>query len=297
MKFFFSLFLLTCTIINVNAQVKLSDKDFNNLLALTDLYSHNNMCKGPAFAKSADSLRTPALNHMVDVLIATGRADTSIMGKQFLSRPPHDELVLWYVMREVHYNRIDTAKNKPSSDEIAKNTLAKNIDERWLVHNYYYFLDSGIAMLFNTADLSKMNIDIDGLGLKDETEKGIFFLSISDYLVRGRFMVLTHMKNYKRLMQYAVKMPLFNGKSYFYFTDLQFPDFDWSGYSNEKGTYKETHVGGLIGTLAAHLAALVNTGDKDGARELYINSILHKPEYFKYSAEKDMLQKIYDKSN
>ncbi|HWD87080.1 MAG TPA: hypothetical protein VG367_03070 [Mucilaginibacter sp.] len=294
MKKILLLYLIFLCTVGANAQVKLSDKDFNNLVALSELYSHNNMCKGTDFVKSADSLRTPVLNHIIDALLATGRADTSLMGKQFLSRPPHDELVLWFVIREVHYTRIDSAKSKPSSVEAAKNALAKNIDERWLLHNYYYFLDSGFAMLFNTADLSKMNIDIDDLGLKDETEKSIFFLSITDYMVRGRFMVLAHMKNNKRLMQYAGKMPMFNGKPYYYFTDLEFPDFDWSGYSDEKGTYKEVHIGGLIGTLAEHFSALANTGDKEGARDLYFHSILHKPEYFKYSTEKDMLQKIFD---
>jgi hypothetical protein len=295
MKKILTLFLLLCSIL-ANAQVKLSDKDFNNLMALINLYSYNNMCRGPEFAKTADSLRTPVLNHIVDVLIATGKADTSLLGKYYLSRPAHDELVLWYTIREVHYNRIDSAKNKPQGVEVARKTLSENIDERWLVHNYYYFEHAGLGMLFNTADLSKVNIDIDGLGLKDETEKSIFFLNMTDNLVRGRFMVLNHMKNYKRLMEFSRKMPLFNGKPYFYYTDLGFEDFDWSGFKNEKGTYKETHVRDFINTLLINFVAMTATGDKNSAHELYFNSILYKPEYFKYSGEKDMLQKIYDQA-
>ena len=296
MKKIVTIMLICCAASHVRAQLKLAEPDFKNLIALSELYSHNTMCNRPEFKRSADSLRTPVLNPVIDFLIATGKADTSLMGTHFLSRPPYEELVLLYTIKQVHYNRIDTAKKKPSDNDIANSTLAKNTDVRWLLHTYYSFLGSGISMLFNTADLSNLNINTDDLGLKDETEKGIFFLSITDYLVRGRFMVLSHLKKSDRLLYFARRMPMFNGKPYYYFSDLEFPDFDWSGYVNEKGTYKEVHIGAFIGTIAAHFAALANSGDKAAARNLYFNSILHRPEFFKYSIEKEMLQKTYDEA-
>ena len=267
MKKIVTIMLICCAASHVRAQLKLAESDFKNLIALSELYSHNTMCNRPEFKRSADSLRTPVLNPIIDFLIATGKADTSLMGTHFLSRPPYEEMVLLYTIKQVHYNRIDTAKKKPSDNDIANSTLAKNTDERWLLHTYYSFLGSGISMLFNTADLSNLNINTNDLGLKDETETGIFFLSITDYLV-----------------------------PYYYFSDLEFPDFDWSGYVNEKGTYKEVHIGAFIGTIAAHFAALANSGDKAAARNLYFNSILHRPEFFKYSIEKEMLQKTYDEA-
>jgi hypothetical protein len=295
MKKIIAFILLISAAITANAQAKLSDQDFNNLLALADLYSHDNMCSGVDFVQTANSLRTPVLNHIVDVLITMGKADSALLEKGILARPEHDELVLWYVIREVHYNRIDSAQNKPSASEVAKKVLSENIDERWLVHNYYYFQHGGFGMYFNKADLSRVNINVDSLGLKDKTERGIFFLNMIDALIRGRFLVLSHLKKYDLLMSFSRKMPQFNGKPYFYYTDLDFPDFNWSGFKSTD-TYKQSHIGDLIGTLAAHFAAMANTYEKGEARELYFNSILHRPEFFKYSTQSEKLQKIYDRA-
>ena len=101
--------LICCAVSQVRAQLKLAESDLNNLIALSEVYSHNTMCKGPEFKRSADSLRTPVLNAVIDFLIANGKADTSLMGTHFLSRPPHEELVLLYTIQQIHYNRIDTA--------------------------------------------------------------------------------------------------------------------------------------------------------------------------------------------
>lgn len=285
--------LLNLATLGVNAQIKLTDKEFNSLVALAELYSHNSMCRGEDFAKTANSLRTPVLNHIVDVMITMGKADSALLGKQILARPEHNELVLWFAIREIHYNRIDTSKNLPSSAEVAKKVLSEDIDERWLVHNYYYFQHGGFAAYFNAGDMSRINIDMDSLGLRDQTEKGIFFLNMIDGLIKGRFLVLAHLNKYDLLMNFSRKMPKFNGKSYFYYTDLDFPDFNWSGFKSND-TYKQSHIGDLIGTLLAHFTAMANTNEKGDARELYFNSILHQPEFFKYSAQSDKLQQIYD---
>jgi len=295
MKKIIAIILLTCAAVGVRAQIKLSDKDFNNLVSLANLYSHNNMCTGEDFLQTANSLRTPVLNHVIDVMLAIGRADSNVVEKRFLAKPGHDELMLWYAIRKIHYNRIDTPKTSLTSAEVAKNVLSENIDERWLVHNYYYLEYTGLAMYFNHADLSNVNIEIDSLNLKDQTEKGIFFLNITKGLIEGRFLVLQSMKKNDRIIEFARKMPKFNGKPYYYYTDLDFPDFDWSGYKSDE-TYKQMHIGGLMSTLAIHFSAIASIGDKNAARDLYFNSILYKPDFFKYSKQSAMLQKIYDGS-
>jgi hypothetical protein len=295
MKTIFTCILVSCVAICSNAQIKLSDKDFTNLVALSDLYSDNNMCTGDGFAKTANSLRTPLLNNMVNMLIASGKQDTSLLAKRFLQRPDNDELMLWYVLREIHYNHVDTSKKPLPSAEVAKKVLAEKIDERWLVDNYYYRAHSGLAMLFNTADLSNYSFNMDSLGLKNQTEKSIFFFNMMGALANGRFQVLKYLNKTDKLIQMSDKLPKFNGKVYFYYTDLDFPDFDWIGY-NKTELYKEKNINDLINTLLIQFMAMANAGNKAGARELYFNSILHKPEYFKYSPQKDDLQSLYDQS-
>lgn len=289
LSIFFSLLILPCT-----AQIKLSPADLNNLAALGQLYSYHNMATGAQFAKSADSLRTPVLNHVIDALLATGRQDSSILQKQFMARPDHDELMLWYVIREIHYNRVDTARKKLPPLEVAKNTLSQKINEYWLLDNYYYRINNGLAMLFNTADLSGHNFDLNDMGFNDDTEKGIFFFNMMSSLANGRFRVLRYLKKPEKIITMAHKLPYLNGKPYFYYTNLAFPDFQWTGYDKEE-SYKQRCVGDLIATLTIQFITLSEAKNTEEARQLYFNSILHQPEYFKYSASKNDLQQLYEK--
>ena len=294
MKYSLSLILLAASIFT-KAQIKLDQKDFNNLIAIAELYSYNTNSRGDQFAKSIDSLRTPKLNHIVDALIAVGKGDHTILETQFLARPNEEELVLWYVIREIHYNRTNEKVKARPAAEVANEVLFQQIDSRWLLDNYYYRIHGGIASLFNEADLSKYNFNMDSLGLKDETEKAIFFLNMMDALVGGRFKVLQMMKNNEKILEFCDKLPKFNGKEYFYFKNFDYADFDWVGY-DKTVAYNEWHIGSFYSTLIAQFSASAELKDKKRMQEIYFNSILHEPKYFKFTESKDELQAFYDKS-
>jgi hypothetical protein len=296
MKCVIFLVFLSFTTIYGSAQTKLSDKDFNNLIALAELYSHNNMCTGVEFAKKAEALKTPVLSHVIDLMLAEGKQDSTILQKRFLNKPDNDELKLWYTISMIHYNRIDTGKTPLPDPEIARKTLSDSVAEPLLVDAYYYHINTGLSMLFNTADLSHFNFDLDNLGLKNDTEKAIVFYKMMDAIANARFRVLQYMKNNKRIDEFANRMPTFNGKPYYYYTNLDIPDFTDPNYTG-KETYQSRYVGGVINTLLIHFQAMAALGDKFHARELYFNSILHKPEFFKYSQSKETLQTLYDQSN
>lgn len=294
MRFIFTLLILLTTTISV-AQVNLNQKDFKNLIAISALYSQNPNATGRDFEKSIEALRTPILSHIIDVLIASGKGNKTILEPRFLSRPNDDELVLWYVIREIHYNRTNDKQTPKPDSVVANEVLSKKIDSRWLLDNYYYRIHGGIATLFNEADLSKYNFDIDNLGFKDATEKAIFFLNIVDALAGGRFKVLQFMKNDKKILEFCDKLPTFNGKPYFYFKNFEYKDFDWIGY-NKTESYNERHIGNLYNTIIAQFSAMAELGDKKAAREIYFNSILYEPKYFKLSDAEDKLQSLYDQA-
>ncbi|SEO76298.1 hypothetical protein SAMN05192574_11297 [Mucilaginibacter gossypiicola] len=296
MKHFTLLLFLSFITISVTAQTKLSDKDFNNLIALGELYSHNNMCTGAEFAKKVKTLKTPVLDHIIENMIATGKQDSSTIQKSIFQRPNTNELKLWYVIREIHYNRVDTSRKSLPDEAVARKILNENIDERWLLDNYYYFAREGLSMYFNEADLSHFNFNLDDFGLKDDTEKAIFFYNLIDALANGRFRVLSYLKKPDKLSAVSARMPMFNGKPYYYYSNLDIPDFDYIGYNKSK-SYQKQNADMLINTLLIHFSNLASTGDKFHARELYFNSILHKPEFFKYSQSKETLQTLYDQSN
>jgi hypothetical protein len=278
------------------AQAKIDTKDLSNLILISKLYSENPNATGDKFSRSIDSLRTPALNHIAEALIAIGKGDKMILEKRFLFRPDNDELMLWYVIREIHYNRVNKTKSPLPDSVVANEVLSQKIDERWLLDNYYYRIHGGIAMLFNEADLKNYNFNTDSLGFKDQTEKAIFFLSMMNALVGGRFKVLQMMKNNEKILEFCQKLPKFNGRDYFYFKNFDYDDFDWPGYE-KKESYNERNIGNLYSTLMAQFVATSALKDKKSAQEIYFNSILHEPKYFKFSSLKKDLQSVYDKSN
>lgn len=246
-----------------NAQVKLEEKDLANLISISELYSKNPNATGESFAKTIGSLQTPRLQNITDALIAVGRGDTTILQTRFLARPSNDDLVLWYIIREIHYNRTGDSKKPKHDIEVAKEILSKSIDERWLLDNYYYRIHGGIATLFNSTDLNKFNFEIDSLGFKNETEKAIFFLNVLDACAQ-RFKVLQMMKNNQKILEYAEKLPKFNGKEYYHYKDFDYPDFDWIGYDKTE-SYNERHVGNFYATLVSHFSATTQLKDKKSA--------------------------------
>lgn len=294
MKLLQTTILILVTFIS-NAQVNLATKDLTNLIAISKLYSKNPIAKGDEFAHSIDSLRTPTLNNIVDALIEVGKAESSILTSRYLSRPSETDLYMWYVIREIHYKL--TSKNiinRPAID-IAKDILSKKIDERWLLDNYYYCIHSGISLLFNDADLSKIDIDIETLGLKNETEKAIFYLNMMESLIGGRFRLLRMFKNNQIILNFCNKLPLFNGKKYFYYKNFDFDDFEWANYE-KKESYCEIHIGNLYSMIADQYFATLEMSGKQEAQIIYLNSILHEPKYFVYSGYEKDLQMLFDKS-
>ncbi len=286
MKLVITYLFLLSTFIS-DAQLTLETKDITNLIAISELYSKNPNANGNNFIIALDSLRTPVLNNVADALIQVGKGDTTIFTSRFLSRPNTNDLILWYVLREIHYN-MNSKNNTPRPNlEVANEILAKNIDERWLLDNYYYRITGGIGSLFNTADLSNINIDIEALGLKNETEKAIFYFNMMDALIGGRFRVLQMMNNKPKIIDFSNKLPLFNGKKYYYYKNFDFKDFDWKG-SEKTESYCERHIGDLYNIIIAQFNATSDLKSKQDAQDIYFNSILSESQYFKFSSSKDI---------
>ncbi|OAD91680.1 hypothetical protein A7A78_11645 [Aequorivita soesokkakensis] len=274
---------------------QIENKDFDNLVKLGEIYSKNVNATGDEFKNSVEKLRTPNLNHIIDALIAVGEEDEKLLTKEFLSKPSDLELKYWYVIREIHYNRVSKEKQPRPNKIVAEEVLESEIDERWLLANYYYRIQGGIAKVFNDADLSDYNFNINDYGLKNETEKAILYFSLTGAMTQ-RFMVLQVLKKPEKLLEFADKLPAFNGKPYYEYTSFDFEDFDWVGYDKTE-SYKKVHIGNVYQSINAYFSAIADKKDTEKARDIYFKSILYIPKYFKYSGlmESD-LNEIYKKS-
>lgn len=286
--------IIAMLLASLAASAQTENPDLDNLIALSEIYSKNVNATGEDFKMAVEKLRTPNLNHIIDALIASGEGDEKLLTKEFLSKPDEQELKYWYVIREIHYNNNLEVKKKRPNRDIAQDVLRRNTDDRWLLDNYYYRIMGGIARLFNTTDLSQHDFDFNEYGLKDDTERAILFFSLTDALII-RFQVLKMVKNNDKLLEFASKLPSFNGRPYFEYADFNFEDFDWIGY-DKKELYKQKCLGKLYSYLGSHFEALAEKNEGEKARTLYVKSILSRPEFFKYAGkmEKD-LKDIYKK--
>ncbi len=276
------------------SQIEIHDSDLNKLVEIGEYYSKNVMLTQKSAIEDLENFRTEKLKNIVNVLQIQSKQSIEILDKKYLNRPNYDDLVMWYVIREIHYNLTDRENESRASIEIAREVAKKKIDERWLLDNYYHRLYGAVAMIFNSTDLSEYNIELDNYGLKSNTEKAIVFLNLMDAL-GTRFRVLQVMKNYKKLMDFTSRMPKFNGKEYYYYTDFQYEDFEWIGHKKIE-MFDERHIGLLYEIILAHMDAESDINGKKETLEIYQNSIMTKPEYFKYSSLESDLKKLYKKS-
>lgn len=277
----------------VFAQEKLDSVSFNNLVLIGELYYNNGKLMTPKgesndFFELLNNYKTPELKNVVELLEASRKSDNSVIDKKYLKRPNNIDLQYWYVIREIHYNLVDSLPK--DNYKIARTILDSTIDSRALLDNYYYRLSRGIN--FNSGNLSKLDFNIEEYGFRDDTEKAIFFFNINGQLIQ-RFVVLQMMKNSKKILEFAKKLPTFNGRNYYFYTDFNFSDFEWIGYEKIE-LYKESHLNSYYTGLMAHFGAVAEIKGKKKSSEIYLNSILSKQEYFKYSQFEDLLNKLYE---
>ncbi len=277
----------------INAQVKFAYADIQNLVAMSQFYSGNMVAKNDHFAKSIDSLRTPLLNKLADAMILSNKGTPALFTSTFMQRPERFEMLLWYVVREIHYNRISKTKKPRPDMDVAKETLTKQIDERWLLDNYYYRINGGLGNLITNTDLSATNIDIDSYGLKDSTERTIFFVNLLEALVAARFQTLIQIKNPQRIVSYCNRLPTFNNNYYYYFKSFNMADFEIMGYEKME-FYYDRHIDKLYDVLLAHYNSLAE--EPELQQEIYYNSILNEPGFFQHSKLKANLVEIYEQS-
>ncbi len=279
MKIIVALWFLLA-VVGVSAQVRLDSGDITNLVKVSEIYSANPNLSGDNLEASLRPLRTPKLTTLIDTLLVVGKGDGMILSEQFLKRPGDDDLYMWYVVREVHYNLTNDSKKRRPNIEVAKETLAKKIDSRWLLDNYYYRVRAGIAMHFNNADLSGFDLKTDNFGLKDKTERAIFFLNVMEAVGGGRFMVLLATQNYKRIVEFSNRFPKFDGNEYYTYKDFDYPDFGWIGHEKLE-SYNLRHLDRFYITLVAHYRAETELNNKSLNEKIFKESILNEPKYFR----------------
>lgn len=215
--------------------------------------------------------------------------------EKFLIIPDNQTLYQLYIIGRIRSNI--TRKNSKDNDELISELKAKNITRYELVNNYYGLLFSGIWNKNNHFDLSKTDYRIENYELKDDTEKGIFFLQAM-YLCHAQLLIQAKLKtplNHRRALKILNNFPKFNGQNYYQYLDFGFTDFKVASINNSVGqSFKYKYINIYYEILLDHLTCLNQKNRYKIEREnLLLNSILKEQTYYKYSENKETLERLF----
>lgn len=267
------------------------------LIELAKVYRNfmfRNSATDYAFEK-LDKIKSSELSKTVDFIKETITTKNDLTTNKFLTLPDEETLYHIYIIRRINWNiREEKPKN---NDELILELRNKNIPRYELIDSYYSMLFSGIGNKNQPFDLSSVDFRIDDYDLKNDTEKGIFFLKamqLCGTTIWG-YMNVVKPPNYKKSLKYIENFPKFNGQKYYQYLDFGFKDFEME-IEKDKGTesYKHYYINKYYQTLLYHMMCLEQKKKYKKEREnLLLGSILKEKNYYKYSKNKEILESFF----
>jgi hypothetical protein len=245
---------------------------------------------------SLDKYDNTELAFVADFIQETIRPSSKILSDKFLHRPTDKDLKQIYIVRQINLN---VRKENPTDNNQLIETLnKKDITTQELVDNYYSMVFAAYGNKVDPYDLSTTDFQLNDYGLKDDTEKGIFFLEsmrLNGLLIFG-YMNIVKPPNYSKALEFINKYPRYNGSPYYQFIDLNFPDFKINIESETKQqSYKEYYIDKYYETLLSHLDCLREVGEKEKIYDLVLGSLLKEDIYYKYSKREKDIKKLMTK--
>lgn len=290
------IFLIAILIVGSLSVMKASDLN-NDLIELAKIYRNFMFRNSPTEStfKQLAEIKSPELINSTKFIKETITTGNKLTTEEFLKLPDESTLKYIYIIRRINWNiREEVPKD---NNELITEFSEKEIPRYELIDSYYNMLFSGVGNKNQPFDLSDLDFQMNKYDLKDDTEKGIFFLKAMDLcgtLIWG-YMNIVKPPNYKKALPLIEKYPKFNGQPYYQYLDFGFPDFDMVIVKDkDKESYKSYYLNKYYDTLLAHLECLSQTKkDKEKRNDLLLGSILKEENYYRYSKKKDILDGLF----
>lgn len=235
------------------------------------------------------------LKTATDFIIQTITTDNKLLSKRFLTRPSDQTLKQIFIIRAINLNLRE--ENQVDNNKLIDSLTTENIPTYELIDNYYGMLFTAIGNKNQSFDLSKVDFQLNDYNLKDDTEKGIFFLRCMNYCNRTiwGFMNVVKPPNIQKAYDNIKKFPEFNGSPYYQYSEFYFPDFEMNIVEGEgKQSYKSYYLNKYYETLFYHLVCLdKENGTEKEKNDLLLGSILKDRKLYKYTKYKDILENIF----
>lgn len=287
--------ILSFSLLTQNATSQLN----NGLVELGKAYRQFMFRNNPPeeFLKTLDKYDSTELKYTAKFIKEAIKENNNLLQKDFLNRPSDSDLKLLFIVAQINYNiRKDNPKD---NNEIINEFLNKNILTEELIDNYYSMLIVCYGNKVRPFDMSAVNFDLNSFGLKNDTEKGIFFLEVMRLCgsqIWG-YINIPKPPKYNLALEYISKFPKFNYMPYYQFLDLNFPDFKINIESEDKAqSYKEYYIDKYYETLLNNLMCLKETNQsEEKINNLLLGSLLKEEAFYKYSKNEKQLKKLFKK--
>lgn len=269
----------------------------NNLEELAKIYRNFMFRNAPSINayKDLEEIKRVELKNSVKFIKETITHNNQLATTEYLKLPNEETLKYLYIIRRITWN---LSEESPKDNNLLITELTKKQVLRYeLIDNYYDMLFSGVANKNQPFDLSSINFQMKEYGLKDDTEKGVFFLkamSLCGTAIWG-YMNIVKPPNYSLALNYIEKYPKFNGQPYYQYLDFSFPDFEME-IEKDKGneSYKGYHINKYYNTLLSHFECLNQKKKyREEGKNLLLGSILKEKSYYKYSEKKELLESFF----
>jgi len=269
----------------------------NDLITLAKIYRNFIFRNSPTAMtfEQLSEIKSTELTITTEFIKETITTNNNLTTTKFLRLPDEKTLKYVYIIRRINWNLRE--ENPKDNNSLISELSKKEVPRYELIDSYYDMLFSGVGNKNRPFDLSNIDFKLNKYDLKDDTEKGIFYLKAMDLcgtFIWG-YMNIVKPPNYKKALTFIEKYPTFNGQSYYQYLDFGFPDFEMKVVKDkEKESYKSYYLNKYYDTLLSHLECLSQKKKyKKGRQDLLLGSILKEENYYKYSKKKTVLEGLF----
>lgn len=230
-----------------------------------------------------------------DFIVQTITTNNKLLSQHHIARPDDSTLKQIFIIHEINQNFRN--ENQIDHNKLIDSLQNKEIATYELVNNYYDMLFTGVGNKNDPFDFSKNDFKLNDYNLKDDTEKGIFFLQCMNLCGSSIWGYINIPKpaNTKKALEYINKFPKFNGQPYYQYSDFYFADFEMIIIKeNGKESYKGYYIDKYYETLLNHFFCLIKEGATEKEKNnLLLGSILKENNLYKYTKLKEVLEQIF----
>jgi len=289
--------LITCMLCCLSLSFYAQVQQQSQILSLAKDY-HNYMFRNQPtkdVLKEIRSIVDADMAPVADFVAQTITPKNSILHAKYLKRPDDATLKSLYIIRKVSQNLGE--KEPVDNKQLIDSLTNANVPIYELVDNYYEMIFTSDGNKNQPFNLSKMDFKMSDYGLKDDTEKGIFFLKCMNYCGKTiwGYMNIAKPMNTQKAYEFIKKFPKFNGRPYFFYRDFYFDDFEMVVIKS-KGvqSYKSYYLDKYYETLLYHLVCLNKEGgSQKDIDDLLLGSILKERSLYSYTQYKETLEEIF----